>query len=264
MRNIFTIARKELGVYFTTVVGYSGFGAYAFILGLIFISTLNSFQQTTAFYLSQQQPALLERLNFNDQIILPTYSTGMWMFLFFVPFLTMRLFAEEKQARTFELLMTAPVTSLQMVLGKFLGVAFMMLVMAAIPLVFPTILSIYGTSAGPGSPVEWAPVWASSATVLLLGLTFCSIGLLISALAESQIIAALLTFAALLMAFVLPMMAGRLEGDWREVIEYVSPLAHVNRGLQGRILLADLVYFASFIAAFLYLTLRVVESHRWR
>jgi len=262
--NIINIARKELGIYFTTVVGYSGFGAYAFILGLVFISTLNKFQQTTSLYLSRQQPALLERLNFNDQIILPTYSTGMWMFLFFVPFLTMRLFAEEKQTRTFELLMTAPITSLQMVVGKFLGVAFMIVVMAAIPLVFPAILHIYGTSAGPGSPVEWAPVWSSSMTVLMLGLTFCAVGLLISALSESQIVAALLTFAALLLAFVLPMMAGRLEGDWRAVVEYVSPMAHVARGLQGRILFADLIYFGSFIVAFLYLTLRVVESHRWR
>lgn len=264
MPNIISIARKELSIYFTTVVGYSGFGAYTFILGLIFISTLNRFQQTTSFYLNQQQPALLERLNFNEQILLPTYSTGIWMFLFFVPFLTMRLFAEEKQTRTFELLMTTPITSFQMVMGKFFGVAFMMLIMAIIPLVFPTILHIYGTSAGPGSPVEWAPVWSSSITVLLLGLTFCAVGLLVSAFAESQIVAALLTFAVLLMAFVLPMMAGRLDGDWREVVEYLSPLAHVNRGLQGRVLLADLVYFGSSIAAFLYLTLRVVESHRWR
>ncbi|MEM7678109.1 MAG: ABC transporter permease, partial [Myxococcota bacterium] len=110
----------------------------------------------------------------------------------------------------------------------------------------------------------WAPVWSSSMTVLMLGLTFCAVGLLISALSESQIVAALLTFAALLLAFVLPMMAGRLEGDWRAVIEYVSPMSHVARGLQGRILLADLAYFGSFILAFLYLTLRVVESHRWR
>ena len=264
MQNILTIARKELSIYFTTVVGYSGFGAYAFILGLVFISTLNKFQERTTFFLSRQQPTMLEQLSFNDQIIFPTYSTGVWMFLFFVPFLTMRLFAEEKQARTFELMMTVPVTSLQMVLGKFLGVAFMMVVMAAIPLVFPTILHIYGTSAGPGSAVEWAPVWSSSFTVLLLGLTFCAVGLLVSSLAETQITAALLTFAALLLAFVLPMLAGRLEGDWRAVVEYLSPLAHVNRGLKGRVLLADLVYFGSSIVAFLYLTLRAVESHRWR
>lgn len=264
MRNILTIASKELSVYFTTVVGYAGFGAYAFLMGLVFVTSLNRFQQLTQYYLGQQRPELLEQLNFNDQIIQPMMSTGMWMFLFFVPFLTMRLFAEEKSSRTFELLMTSPVTSLSMVLGKFAAVAVMIVVMCLIPLVFPLILHMYGASAAGETPVEWAPVWSGTLSVALMGLTFCAVGLLVSSATESQIVAALLTFAALLMAFVLPMIAGRLEGDWRAVIEYVSPLAHVGRGVQGRLLSSDLTYFASTIALMLFFTTRVVESHRWR
>ena len=264
MRTIFAIAQKELSIYFTTVTGYAGFGAYAFLMGLVFVTSLNRFQQLTQYYLGQQRPELLQQLNFNDQIIQPMMSTGMWMFLFFVPFLTMRLFAEEKSSRTFELLMTTPVTSLSIVLGKFLSVAVMILVMCAIPLVFPLILHLYGaTSTGEG-PVEWAPVWSGTLVVTLMGLTFSAVGLLVSSATESQIVAALLTFAALLLAFVLPMIAGRLEGDWRAVVEYVSPLAHVGRGVQGRVLLSDLVYFASSIALVLFMTVRVVESHRWR
>jgi ABC-2 type transport system permease protein len=264
MRNVLTLARKELSIYFTTIVGYSGFGAYAFLMGLVFVTSLNKYQQYTALYLGQQQPQLLDQLNFNDAIVTPMFSTGVWMLLFFVPFLTMRLFAEEKSSRTFELLMTAPVTSLELVLGKFAGVAVMIAVMSMIPLVFPLILHAYGSGSGQGGPVEWAPVWSATLSILLLGLAFSAIGLLVSALTESQIVAALLTFAALLMAFVLPMIAGRLEGDWRAVVEYVTPLGHVNRGLQGRVLLSDLVYFATTIGTFLFLTLRVVESHRWR
>jgi ABC-2 type transport system permease protein len=264
MRNVVTITKKELSIYFTTVVGYVGFGAYAFLMGLVFVTSLNKYQQFTAVSLGQQQAALLDQLNFNDAIITPMFSTGVWMLLFFVPFLTMRLFAEEKSSRTFELLMTAPVTSLELVLGKFFGVGAMIALMTAIPLVFPWLLHAYGTSSGPGSPVEWAPVWSGTLAILLLGLSFSAVGLLISALTESQLVAALITFAVLLMAFVLPLLAGRLEGDWRTVVEYVTPLGHLNRGLQGRVLLADLVYFASTIATFLFLTLRVVESHRWR
>ncbi|MEQ8280939.1 MAG: ABC transporter permease [Deltaproteobacteria bacterium] len=264
MRNIFLIAKKELSIYFTTVIGYTGFGAYAFLMGLVFVTTVNKYQQFTQFYVAQQQPSLLERLNFNDVIITPMLSTGLWMFLFFVPFLTMRLFAEEKQSRTFELLMTTPITSLQMVLGKFLGVGAMILSLTAIPLVFPVILHVYGTSSGPGSPVEWLPVLSGTLTVLMLGLVFCAMGLLISSLTESQIVAAVMTFAALLLAFVLPMIASRIEGDWRTAIEYLSPMSHVQRGLQGRVLLADLVYFGSSIFILLFMTLRVVESHRWR
>ncbi len=264
MKNAITIARKELSIYFTTVTGYAGFGAYAFMMGLLFATSLNRFQQFTQYYLSQQQPEMLERLNFNEQIIQPMLSSGVWMFLFFVPFLTMRLFAEEKSSRTFELLMTTPITSAQMVIGKFLGVATMMTVMCAIPLVFPLILDVYGSTSGNDNAVEWMPVWSGTLVVFLLGLTFCAIGLFVSSLTESQIVAALLTFAALLMLFVLPMIAGRLEGDWRTVVEYVGPMEHVGRGTQGRLLLSDLVYFGSAVSFLLFATVRVVESHRWR
>lgn len=264
MSNVLTIARKELSIYFTTIIGYVGFGAYAFLMGLVFVTSLNRYQQLTQYYLGQQQPRLLDSLNFNDAIIQPMLSTGYWMFLFFVPFLTMRLFAEEKSGRTFELLMTAPITSLEIVLGKFLGVGFMMLVMSLIPLVFPLILHVYGTSSGPGSAVEWMPVYSGTLVVLLLGLTFCAIGLFVSSLTENQIVAAVLTFAVLLLAFVLPLIAARLEGDWRVFIEYLSPMGHVNRGLTGRLLMSDLVYFGSVILFLLFGTQRVVESHRWR
>ncbi len=263
MRNIITIARKELSIYFTTVVGYAGFGAFAFLMGLLFISALNRYQEFTTKFIDQRRPELLDQLNFNDAIITPMLSSGLWMFLFFVPFLTMRLFAEEKQNRTFELLMTAPITSLEMVIGKFFGVSVMILIMNCIPLVFPMILHRYGTSPG-GSPVEWAPVWSGFIAMVMLGLCFCAIGLLISAMTESQIVAALLTFAVLLLGFVLPMIAGRLDGDWRAVVEYLTPIGHVTHGLQGRILAADLVYFGTTIATLLFLTYRVVESHRWR
>lgn len=258
------IFRKELNIYFTTWIAYGGLGAFAFILGLVFISSLNKFQQYTDYYLAQQQPALLEKLNFNDGIIGPLLSTAVWLFLFFVPFMTMRLFAEEKQSRTFELLMTAPLTSLDMVLGKFMAVGVIIAVMTAVSLIFPAILAAYGTGSTTSSGVEWAPVWSGCLSVLLLGLSFAAVGLMVSALTESQIVAALLTFAALLMTFVLPMIAARIEGDWRAVIDWVTPVSHVSRGLEGRLALKDLLYFGSAITAFLFLTLRIVESHRWR
>jgi ABC-2 type transport system permease protein len=262
--NTIAILRKELNVYFTTVIAYAGFGAFSFLLGLVFVASLNRFQQATQYYLAAQQPEALERLNFNEMIIGPMFSTGVWMFLFFVPFLTMRLFAEEKQSRTFELLLSSPVRSIEMVAGKFLAVAVMMALMCAIPILFPLILSIYGSGGSGGGGVEWSPVLSGAVAVFLLGLTFSSLGILFSSLTESQIVAALLTFAALLVGFVLPMLAARLEGSWAGFLEYLSPVAHASRGLEGRVNLKDLVYFGTTIAGFLFLTHRVVESHRWR
>lgn len=264
MRNVLTIASKELSIYFTTVVGYAGFGAYAFLMGLVFISSLNKYQSFTDYYLANRQPTLLEQLNFNDQIITPMLSSGLWMFLFFVPFLTMRQFAEEKSARTFELLMTAPLKTIDLVLGKFLSVAAMIGTLTLVPIVFPVILHAYGSTSDAGSPVEWAPVASGLTAIFLMGVTCGSVGLLVSSLSENQIVAALGTFAILLVGFVLPMVAQRLEGDWRTVIEYLTPISHVGRGLQGRIRFDDLVFFVSANAVLLYFTHRVVESHRWR
>ncbi len=264
MKRAATIASKELQVFFTTAVGYAGFGAYTFLMGILFISALNRFQQLTQYYLGQQRPDLLETLNFNDSILVPMFSSGVWMFLFFVPFLTMRLFAEEKSQRTFELLMTAPVTSWDLVLGKFSAAAAMIVVMAGIPVIFPVILDAYGSAGTGASPVEWNPVLSSIAFTMLLGIAFVSIGLLVSAMTDSQILAALGTFGILLMGYVLPFIAARLEGDWRMVVEYLSPISHVSRGIQGRVLLEDVVYFASVTVVCLFFTHRVVESHRWR
>jgi ABC-2 type transport system permease protein len=264
MRNTIAIARKELGIYFSTVIGYISFATVAFIVGLVFISTLNQFQRHTQDYLSLQQPQMLERLNFNDAIIRPVLSMLTLLFLLLVPLLTMRLIAEEKQNRTFELLMTSPVTSLEIVLGKFAAVAIMIAMMTAIPLTFPLILSMYGTGTASASGVEWSPIWSSELSLFLLGITFASLGLFISSLTESQIVAALLTFAVLLVGFALPMIASRLEGDWRAIVEYVSPIPHANRGIEGRVALHDLVYFGSVISACVVFTLRAVESQRWR
>ena len=263
MNSIAAIVRKELAIYFTTVVGYASFGAFAFLMGLVFISTLNRFQQYTA-YAVENRPELLEALNFNQTLITPMLSTGLWMFLFFVPFLTMRLFAEEKSARTFELLMTTPITSLQMVLGKFFGVSVIILLMSLFPLIFPLLLSVYGTTTGAADAVEWSPVLSGSFLIFLLGLLFSAVGLLISALSESQIVSAILTFAALLLAFVLPLIASRIEGDWRLLLEYLTPVTHTHNAVRGRLLLSDLTYFITTISLVLFLTTRVVESHRWR
>lgn len=233
-------------------------------MGLMFISALNKYQQLTDYYVNNRQPALLEQLNFNEQIITPMLSSGLWMFLFFIPFLTMRQFAEEKNSRTFELLMTTPVQSIELVLGKFISVVCMILFFTLIPLIFPVILDAYGSASEGTRVVEWAPVFSGFLSIFLMGVTCAAFGILVSSLTESQIVAALCTFAILLIGFVLPMLAQRLDGNWRMLLEYISPVGHVGRGLQGRVRSSDLIYFGSVTTVVLYFTHRVVEAHRWR
>jgi ABC-2 type transport system permease protein len=258
------IARKELGIYLTTPVGYIGFGTFAFLLGLLFTGALNKYQQYTEFYLGQQRPDLLDTLNFNDAILLPTFNSALWMLLFFVPFLTMRLFAEERSEGTLELLLTSPIRAWDIVLGKFLSLVAMMVVYHAIQLLFPLILELYGSGPAGHHPVEWAPIWSGIAVTLLFGIGLSTLGMLLSSMTRSQVTAALLTFTTLLLVFTLPLIASRVDGIWREVMDYAAPITHVSEGLQGRIRLTDLIYFVSSTVALLFLTSRVVESYRWR
>ena len=116
MRKILAITKKELSIYFTTIVGYACFAGFALLLGYMFLQYLQGFiLQSQSFIQARNQNALAE-LNLNDQVIAPTYYNALFLFLFIVPFLTMRLFAEEKRMKTFELLMTVPATPLQIVL----------------------------------------------------------------------------------------------------------------------------------------------------
>jgi len=264
MRTTIAIVRRELGVYLTTIIAYCGFGLMSFMTGLLFVSQLSRFQQIADAAVARQDPSVLERMNVNDMILGPTQSSQLWLFLFFVPFITMRLIAEEKAQRTFELLMSSPVRSIEVVLGKFFAVGVLIGILALLPLIYPVILDAYGNGSRGGGAVEWAPVWSSTLSVFLLGLTYASIGLLCSSVADSQIVAALLTFAVLFGGYLLPVMAARVEGDWRYFLEYAAPVTHVGRGMEGRVHVKDLVYFATVILASLALTHRVVESHRWR
>lgn len=264
IQKVLAVAEKELSIYLTTLVGYTGFGAFAFLMGLVFITSLNNYQDLTQQFLAQKQGAAIDRLNFNDGIIIPMLSSGLGLFLFFIPFLTMRLFAEEKSGRTFELLMTTPLRTVEIVFGKYLAVTTMVLVYALIPLVFPVILHVYGSSSDVGSPVEWWPVASGFGSIFVMGVTCASVGLLVSSLSETQVVASVGTFAILLVAFVLPTLAQRVEGDWRLVLEYLTPVSHVGRAIQGRVHLSDVIYFASINVGCLYFTHRVVEGQRWR
>ena len=110
MRNIATMIRKEVRIYFTTPVAYVVITVFAIISGFFFIRLLEGFQQTIAIN-SQMQPQMLKYLNFTDQVLTHLFFNIGKIMVFVVPFLTMRLLAEERKAGTYELLMTNPIMS---------------------------------------------------------------------------------------------------------------------------------------------------------
>jgi len=170
----------------------------------------------------------------------------------------MGVYAEERKRGTMELLMTSPVTEAEIVLGKFLASLTLFAIM-----LLPTagyVAFMYFRS-DPTPP--WGLMLAGYAGILLLGASLLALGTFISSLTESQIIAAVLTFAAFLLVWVLDI--GRnATSTLASVLTYLSVIRHYEDFTRGVIDTSGLIYYVSFIFLFIFLTVRSVDSMRWR
>jgi ABC-2 type transport system permease protein len=182
-----------------------------------------------------------------------------WIFLFFVPAITMRLWAEERKTGTLEVLLTLPLRDAEVVLGKFLaGLAFLGLALAC-TLTVPLTVGVFGQP-------DWGVIVASYAGALLLGAAYLSIGLWASSLTESQVIAFIVSVAVtfvLLAAGIAPAWAGSV-GWFASVCGYLSLLSHFQNILRGVLDSRDVVYYASVVLLFLHLNAKNIESRKWK
>jgi ABC-2 type transport system permease protein len=177
--------------------------------------------------------------------------------LFVLPMITMRTYAEEKRSGTIELLLTAPLTDFQIIMGKFLGAMALYAAMLAVTLVHVGVLYAFG------SP-EWVPILTGYLGLLLMGGCFIAVGLLISSFTKNQIVAGMITFAVFLMLWVINWVGSFTGPTTQAVVDYLSITAHFDDFTRGIIDTKHLVYYLSFIAFGLFLTARSVDSERWR
>src|SRR5690606_6012935 len=262
MRSSIAIAKKEILLYFTTPIAYVACFATSFIGAWFFLSFTSEFQRRSMQFMQFQAPQLLERLNLTEMVAAPLVVNMGLVLAFVVPFLTMRLLAEERRQNTMELLMTAPIRSIDIVVGKYLAGLAILLVVVGIVSAFPLLLTIFGTS-NAGSAVEWQTVGAGLFGLFLMGAAFLAIGLFVSSLTDSQVVAALITFFVLLLTWVVSWKAGDLEGPGQEIMMYLSSVSHLISFARGVVNLEDLVYFLSIVVFGLFLTHRSVEARRW-
>ena len=258
------IFKKDLIISFTTPVAYVVFFFFNLITSVSFSNYLDEYGKAVQKARHFEDAELLSALNFTDAILIPVTGWVLVLFLLVVPVLTMRVFAEEKRQRTMELLLTSPISPWQIVLGKFAAVAVIIALMAALTLVYPVILSIYGTTSLIGaSVVDWATCLLSVFGVFLAGLMFVSIGLFTSSLTESQVVAAVTALLVLLGLWVGPPYAADVPGFIGAFAGFVGPSMHVGNFVKGLFDLTDLLYFISLTAFFLFFTHRSVEGERW-
>ena len=263
MRNILTIAGKEIRIYFTTATSYVLLGVFASIIAYFFQSLVGEFQRTVAQSVQMNAEWVLEQLNLTDFVIYPLIMNIGVIFIFLTPILTMRLIAEERRSKTLELLMTTPVRPIEIVLGKYVAALTIMLAMLAVTLLFPLIVSLMG-AAQDASPIDWRTVASGYLGASLLGAAFIAIGLLTSSVTDNPIVAAILGFFILLMFYIVGASGQGQDGPLKSVTEYISLGGHLQSFARGVIRTPAIIYYLSLAGFALFLSYRVVEAERWR
>lgn len=255
MRNIVAIADKELRSYFVSPIAYVVVGLFALLFGWFFVASLSvmvRFSMQAGMFGGGPQS-----ININEFMLRPMLANTAIVLLFFLPFLTARAYAEEKKSGTIELLLTSPLSDLEIILGKFLGVLALFVLMLAVTALHMVILFWYGEP-------ELGPMLSGYLGLLLMGASFISVGLLVSSATRNQIVAGVVTFAVLLLFWVLTWLADSLGPTSGAILSYLSLLEHFDDFSKGVIDTKHVAYYVSFIAFGLFLTAKAVDTERWR
>ncbi|MGB8733546.1 MAG: ABC transporter permease [Candidatus Sulfotelmatobacter sp.] len=254
MRNAWIICRKELGSYFVSPVAYLLLTMFGLIFGFFFWNALGLFVIEG---IQMQMRGQSFPMNVNEQIIRPLLSNVSVIGLFFIPMITMRLFAEEKRTGTIELLATSPIRDLEIIVGKWLAALILyscLLLFTALNFAF---LFKYGNP-------DWKPLAIGYLGLLLQAGAFLAIGTFISTLTKNQIIAGAATFGVELILFVIGW-AGEYEtAAWARVLSYLSVITHFESFGRGVLDSKDAVFYLTVIFLGLFFTARSMESLRWR
>jgi ABC-2 type transport system permease protein len=249
------VFKKEMRLYFGSTVAYVVFTFFLVISGWFFSQIFLYYSDVSM--RSFMQPQFGQNLNVIESVMRPLFTNMSVVLLFFMPMLTMRLFAEEKKSGTIELLLSYPVRDGEVLAGKFLAAAALYAVLLVLTLLYPGLVAYF-------TRVEWGPILTGYLGLLLTGTTFLAVGLLVSAFTENQIVAGFGTFGVLLAFWIIGWGAEFAGGNARSVLQYLSITEHMDSFTRGLIDTKDLVYYATAIALSLFLTLRSLDSKRWR
>jgi ABC-2 type transport system permease protein len=246
--NFWPVYKRELRSYFTSPIAYVVLLFFMLLTGIFFMLFISDFSMASM----QQSPYGAGNLNVTMRVIRPLLGNMSVIMLFVMPLITMKPFAEERKSGTMELLFTYPLTDMDVVLGKFFAAFTLFLVMLGLTLIYPLFMFLH-------SKPEAGTLITGYLGLLLMAASFMSLGLFISSLTENQIIAAIGTFAGLLIFWVINFWVSSSA-----VLRYLSLLEHFNNFAEGVIDTRDLVYYLSFTVLWLFMTLRVLESKKWR
>ncbi len=240
------IAGRELRTLFLSPLAWSILGVIQIILGYMFLAQLDYYVMLQA-----RIAGMEDAPGITDLIAVPLFGNAGVILLLVTPLLTMRLISEERRNRTLSLLFTAPVSMTEIIFGKYLGVFGFLLIMVAMIALMP--LSLLA-----GGGLDMGKLAACVTALILLLAGFAAVGLYMSALASQPTIAAIGTFGALLLLWIIDWTGNSAGG----VLEYLSLLRHYESLLKGLVSTTDLVYFLLFTLTFLVLSVHRLDNDR--
>ena len=255
MTGVWAIFKREIRLYFTSPIAYVVLTIFTLIAGYLFYSIFGFFNLISM--QAAMNPMMARDLNVTDGVLRPLFQNVSVIMLLVMPLLTMRLFAEEKKSGTIELLLTYPVRDGAVLLGKYGAALALFAVMLGLTLLYPVMVHYFAR-------VEPGPLLTGYLGLLLLGAALLALGTLASSLTENQIVAAVATFGIALLFYVLGWSAD-LSGPWlSRIVAHLSLNDHLENFSKGVIDTRDVIYYLNFVLLCLFLTLRSVESRRWR
>jgi len=236
MKNIITIAHKELRSYFASPVAYVVFVLFLILSGYFFSAIL---------FVTRE--ASLTGVAYNMIITL----------LFLIPLITMKLFAEEKKLGTLEILMTKPVKDFEAVLGKFFAALSLFGLMLLSTFVYVLILFKYGNP-------DVGPIITSYFGVFLCGMAFIALGIFASTLTENQIISAVIGFSFILLLWILNWLASYVGESMQNLLNYLALSTHLDDFIKGVVDIKNVSYYLSFVVFWLFASIKAIEVRKWK
>jgi len=235
---MFAVYKRELQAYFYSPIAYVFMGFFLLVTGLFFAGTNVMSQQAS-------YSTMLGNMSF--------------LFMLLVPVLTMRLLSEERKNKTDQLLLTAPVSVTGIVLGKYFAAISVFAITLVVSFIYPLVLFTFGNP-------SFAEILTGYIGFFLLGASLISVGLLISSLTENQVVSALATFGVLLVMYLggVDLLIQLINVSWiGTALDWFSVYNRYNTFGQGLLGIAPIIYYISFCAVFLFLTVRSIERRRW-
>jgi ABC-2 type transport system permease protein len=255
MRSIYAVFKREVKAYFTLPIAYVMMGGLLFIVGWLYYLSFRWFLGVS--FESMRNPMMASDLDISSMVVGATISTIGVVSVFTLPLLTMRLWAEEKRTGTLELLLTFPLRDSSIVLGKFFASLAVYIVLLVLSLLYPLLAGLYAR-------LDPGPILAGYLGTLLLGATLFAFGFLCSTWTENQIVACVLAWAGFLFFWLIGSAADFAGPDLGKFFAQLSFAKHHENFAKGVIETQDVAYFVLFTVFCLFLTLRSIESTRWR